>query len=195
MEQYSGRRSIRLHSIVALSAQAVPEGRVFGLDMQTIISIGIQLVNGIILALALGFILYKPVKEFMQKRTERIQGKIGTADATMAKAKELIAEYDAKIKNIDQERLEILEAARLEAAYESKKILEEAKSEAQEIKRRTLESISEDKKRLKEETRLYIIELSSLIAEKYISKNIDNEIQDKLFEEAIAELEDTQWQN
>jgi len=184
-----------LHSIVALSAQAVPEGRVFGLDMQTIISIGIQLVNGIILALALGFILYKPVKEFMQKRTERIQGKIGTADATMAKAKELIAEYDAKIKNIDQERLEILEAARLEAAYESKKILEEAKSEAQEIKRRTLESISEDKKRLKEETRLYIIELSSLIAEKYISKNIDNEIQDKLFEEAIAELEDTQWQN
>jgi F-type H+-transporting ATPase subunit b len=184
-----------LHSIVALSAKALPEGRVFGLDTQTLVSIGIQLFNGIILALVLSFILYKPVKEFMQKRTDRIQGKLDTADSTMAKAKELIAEYDSKIRNIEQERMKILEAARIEAAEESKKIIEEAKVEAQEIKRRTRESISEDKERLKEETRLYIIELSSLIAEKYISRNIDDEIQDKLFEEAIAELEDAQWQN
>jgi F-type H+-transporting ATPase subunit b len=183
-----------LQGMTAL-AQAVPEGRVFGLDLQTLISIGIQLLNGIILAVALTFILYKPVKEFMRKRTDRIQSKMDDADATMAKANELIAEYNKKLQEIDKERIEILEAARLKAANESKIILEEAKQKALEIKKRSLDSVSQDKKRLKEETRLYIIEIASLMAGKYIAQKIDNETQDKLFEEALAQLEDTQWQS
>lgn len=173
----------------------MPDGRVFGLDMQTAISIGIQLFNGIILSIALGFILYKPVKEFLSNRSERIQKKIDDADKTKANADKLIAEYDSKIKNIDKERIEILEAARLKAIDESKSILEEARKEADKIKKQALESIAQDKKRLKDETRLYMIELSSLIAEKYIAEKIDDETHDKLFEEALSQLEDAQWQN
>ena len=182
-----------MYNEIVLLAQAVPEGRVFGLDLQTLISIGIQLFNGIILAGALSFILYKPVKEFMRKRSEGIQGKIDSADATMTKANELIAEYDTKIKEIDKERIEILEAARLKAEDESKLILEAARQEAGEIKKRSSESVLADKKRLKEETRLYIVDLASLMAEKYIAKNIDDEARDRLFEETLTQLEDTQW--
>lgn len=184
-----------MHSMIVFLAQAVPEGRVFGLDMQTIISIGIQLFNGIILSAALSFILYKPVKEFMRKRTDRIQSSMDNAETTMAKANELITEYDTKIKEIDQERIEILETARLKALDEAKIILEEARVEAQKIKKRSLDGIAEDKKRLKEETRLHIIELASLMAEKYVRQNIDDETQERLFEESIGQLEDAQWQN
>ncbi|MBU5595468.1 ATP synthase F0 subunit B [Amphibacillus sp. MSJ-3] len=184
-----------MHSMIVLLAQNVPEGRVFGLDMQTIVSIGIQLFNGIILAVALSYILYKPVKEFMRKRTEKIQGKINDADSTMAKANELITEYDQKIKDINKERIEILEAARLEAADESKIILAEARKEAQAVKERSLESVSKERKRLQEESRLYIIELASLMAKEYISENIDDSAQEKIFEETLARLEDTQWQS
>lgn len=183
-----------MNSMIVLS-QAIPNGRVFGLDLQTLISIGIQLLNGIILAVALGFILYKPVKEFMRKRTERIKSKMDDADTTMAKANELIAQYNKKLQDIDKERAEILEAARLKAADESKIILDEAKREAYELKKRSLDSVAEEKERLKEETRLYIIELASLMAQKYIAEHIDDETQDKLFEEVIAQLEDAQWQN
>jgi F-type H+-transporting ATPase subunit b len=184
-----------LHSIIVFLAQAVPEGRVFGLDLQTLISIGIQLLNGIILAVALSFILYTPVKEFMRKRSERIRSEMDDAEATMLKANELIAEYERKLREIDRERMEIIEAARLKAADESKIILEEAKREADEIKKRSLDSVAQDKKRLKEELRLYIIELAFLIANKYVTHNIDDETQDKLIEEAIAQLEDARWQN
>lgn len=184
-----------MHSMIVLLAQNVPEGRVFGLDMQTIVSIGIQLFNGIILAVILSYILYKPVKEFMRKRTEKIQGKINDADSTMAKANELITEYDQKIKDINKERIEILEAARLEAADESKIILAEARKEAQAVKERSLESVSKERKRLQEESRLYIIELASLMAKEYISENIDDSAQEKIFEETLARLEDTQWQS
>jgi len=184
-----------LHSMSAILAQIVPEGRVFGLDLQTLISIGIQLLNGMILAAALSFILYKPVKEFMRKRTERIQSKMDDADATMDKANELIAEYDRKLTEIDKERMVILEAARLKAADQRKTILEEAKREADELRKRSVASIAEDRERLKEEARFYIIELASLMANKYIRQNIDDKTQDKLFEEAVAQLEGAQWQS
>lgn len=176
-------------------SQTVPEGRVFGLDTQTLISIGIQLFNAIILAVALGFILYNPVKDFLRKRTEGIQKKIDDSDAAMLKAKELIAEYDAKIKEIDKERLEILEATRLKASEESKLILEDAKLEAVEIKKRSADSVSAEKSRLKEETRIYIIELASLMAKKYITENIDEDTQEKLFEESLAKMEGAKWQS
>lgn len=176
-------------------AQAVPEGRVFALDSQTLISIVIQLFNGVILAVALGFILYNPVKEFMDKRTKSIQSKIDDANITMAKAKKLIYEYEEKLKNIDKERIEILEAARLQAIEESKKIIEQAYKEAHEIKKRSLESINEDKRHLKEEARLYIIEVASIMAEKYITEKVDDKVQDRLYEEALAQLEEAQWLN
>lgn len=175
--------------------QVVPDGRVFGLDAQTLISIGIQLFNAIILALALGFILYNPVKDFLRKRSEKIQKQIDDSDAAMMKAKGLIAEYEAKIKDIDKERLEILEAARLKASEESKKILQEAKAEAEAIKERSMESVTADKKRLKDETRIYIIELASLMAQKIITQNINDDTHDKIFEESLAKLEASKWQS
>lgn len=171
----------------------MPDGRVFGLDSQTLIQIGIQLLNAILLAAALGYLLYNPVKEFMQKRTDRIQKQMDDAEAAKARAEELIAEYKQKLSEIDREREEILEAARLRAAEERKAIIAEAKQEALEQKQRVSESIAAQKERLKEEARLYIIEAASLMAEKYIAQTIDDQIQDKLFAEALAQLEEAQW--
>ncbi|HRC81826.1 MAG TPA: ATP synthase F0 subunit B [Sedimentibacter sp.] len=175
--------------------QTLPAGRVFGLDTQTLISIGIQLLNAIILALALTFILYKPVKRFLQKRTEMIQKKIDDSEAAMQKAREFKAEYEAKLKDIDKERMEILEAARHKALEEGKKIIEEAKEEADAIKKRTLESVTAEKKRLEEESRLYVIELASLMAQRFIALNMDEETQNKIFEESLTKLEAAKWQS
>ena len=92
-------------------AQSVPDGRVFALDRQTLISMGIMVLNGIILAVALYFILYKPVTEFLQKRSERIRNSIEEASSTMAKARELINEYESKVSNIDKEYERVLQEA------------------------------------------------------------------------------------
>lgn len=184
-----------MHSeIILAAAKVVPEGRVFGLDAQALIGVGLQLFNGIILAVALGFILYKPVKAFLDQRSEKIQNRIDDSNATMTKATELINQYDTKLKDVDQERIQILEASRVKANDEMDTILAEARDEANEIKKEAAQRISEDKKRLQEETRLYIVELASLMTEKYLVQNIDQETQNKFFEEALAQLEDAQWQ-
>lgn len=187
------RRSSELENMIVILTQSMPEGRVFALDGQTLIGIGIQVLNGIILAIALGFILYKPVKRFMQQRTDKIQSKIEDSDSTMAKAKELIVEYESKVKNIDKEYEKVLTEARIKASEERKIIIEEANEEAERIKKRSEDILETEKERIKLETRPYIIELATLMAENYIAQNIDKKEQDRLFDDALAQLEEAQW--
>lgn len=174
---------------------SVPDGRVFGLDQQTLIQIGIQLFNAVVLSIILGFILYKPVRAFLKQRADKISGRFEDARTSQAKADALLAEYENKLKEIDTERIQILESSKYTAAEQSRQMLEEAKREAAEIKRRAHDSVLAEREWLKEETRLHIIEVSSLMAGKIVSRTIDSSDQDRIFEETMAELEDASWQS
>jgi F-type H+-transporting ATPase subunit b len=180
---------------VLLAAQSVPEGRVFGLDFQTLTDIGIQLLNGIILAAVLTALLYNPVKEFLQERSERIQGQIDDSEETMEEAQSLISEYDNKIESIEEERVSVLEDARKQAEKEGHRIKKEAESEADRSIQRAKEGIEADRKRLQDESRTYIIEAATLISEKYVAENMDQEDQEQAFDRALSELEESTWRN
>lgn len=179
---------------LAFLLNAVPEGRVFGLDQQTLIDIAFQLFNVCFLAAVLGFILYKPVRKFLQERADRISGQLSDAETKMIQADKLKLEYEKKLKEIDAERVKILDAARNSAAEKSNHILHEARDEAALIIKRAEESIEKEKERLKKEAKLHIIQLSSLMAAKFVQQSIDSSAQDKLFEETLAELEEATWQ-
>lgn len=174
-------------------SEGLPEGRVFGLDQQTLIGVGIQILNGIILTIILAYILYKPVKKFLQERSNKIKDQIENSDSTMTRAKELITEYEDKVANIDKEYEKVLSEARIKANEERKLIIKEANEEAERIKRRSEGILEIEKKRLKLETRPYIIELATLMAENYIAANIEKEEQEKLFDDALADLEEIKW--
>ncbi|NLF35450.1 MAG: ATP synthase F0 subunit B [Clostridiales bacterium] len=167
----------------------------FALDQQTLISVAAQLVNFCLLAVILGLILYKPVQKYMRERTERISGQIEDAQLKMSKAEALKAEYETKLSEITVERAQVLESARLDAAERSRQMLDEARIEASAITERAKESILAEKERLKRETWQHIVEVSSLMAEKVIQRSIDSETHQRLFEEAMAELEELPWPN
>ena len=171
-----------------LLLENIPAGRVFGLDQQTLIQIGIQLFNVSVLAFVMARLLYKPVRDFMSKRADRIKIQIEGAEDDMAKAGELKAKYEKKIKDISLERDEILDTARKLAAEKSKQLLAEAKNDADAIKARATQNIEMEQERVKEEMKQTIIEVSSAMAEKYITNAINKETHDKLFAEAMSEL-------
>ena len=169
--------------------EAIPASRVFGLDQQTAIQIGIQLVNISVLAVFLSRFLYKPVREFLAKRTLRIQEQIQYAEAGVEQNTHLKAEYERKIKEVEQERSDILEAARKQAAERSKDMLARAKVEAEAIKSNATKDVALEQERAKDEMRISIINVSSALAEKFVKLSIDQNTQDKLFTDALAELE------
>ena len=180
--------------MLLLAAAAIPEGRVFGMDQQTLISTGIQLLNACILAAALSYILYKPVRNFLQKRSERINTQMKTAEENVIKAEELKAQYEQKLENMEQERAEILAAAQKQAEEKSRQMLESAQKEVAALLEQTMHEISGERERVNEEIRTHIIEVASALAEKFVAQSLDEETMDKLCDETIAELEGAAWQ-
>ena len=178
--------------IVTFLAITLPE-RVFGLDMQTVISIVITLFNLALLAVALTFLLHKPVRKYMQNRTDRIKGQIKSAEEKLAEAEELKCQYEQKLKEIEAERSAMLEAAQKAISEEKTQLLLAAEAEAAAIIETARANVAAEQERVKEEMKQAIIEVSTAMAEKLVTLSLDETAHDRLLSETMAELEELAW--
>jgi len=176
-------------------AAAVPEGRLFGLDQQTLIQFAINLFNVALLAVILTRLLYKPVREMLRKRSDRIMTQIEQAASEMAKANELKLEYEQKIRDIEREQEDILENARRIATDSGRMIIAEARREADAVKARATANIELERERVREEMRLAIIDVSRAMAEMYLERVIDKDDHNRFVTEAMAEMKEAAWRN
>ena len=172
-----------------------PEPQLFGINMQTLVVAAIQLVIVVILFIVLKKLLHKPVSDFLKKREDRIAGDLQYADDEKAKANALKLEYEQKVKEIDREKAEVLDAARKQAEDRTKEAEAVARSEADAIRARAQKDIELEQERAKAEVKQAIIECSSTMVAKFLTRTIDAEMQEQLFNETMAELEDVAWHN
>jgi F-type H+-transporting ATPase subunit b len=167
--------------------------RVFGIDGQTFIGSAFILINLCILAFVLSKLLYAPVRQMLYDRTDRIRTQLKDAENAEAVANELRAQYEAKLKGIMIERDDILEEARRVAAATGKQTIDEAKAEANGIIERAKKNIEMEQERAKDDMRRSIIDISSVMAQRFVTRQMDREIQDKLFDEVVSELNSTDF--
>ena len=181
--------------LLSFAAAAVenPPGRVFGIDQQTFIQIAANIINVSALAAVLAFLLYKPVRNMLHKRTSRIQGQLIQAEEELEKATELRHKYEQRMEDIEKEREDILAEARKLAADSSRRILSEAKKEADVIRERAAANVEMEWERAENDMRTAIIDVSAVMAEKFVSLAINKETHDRLFEETISNLEGMTW--
>ena len=165
------------------------------IDGQTFLSMIPYLINFVILAFLLTKLMYKPVKGFLQSRTERILGQINQAKSDSDKAAELKLQYEQQLRSIEAERDSIIDEARKNAAEAGKQIVSDAKNEADELLTRAKANVALELERAQEEIRLQIIHVSSAISERFLKRAIDAKDQDRLFDETMAELEEMAWRS
>ena len=181
--------------ILVYAASELPPGRVFGMDSQTLVQIIANIINVAILAAILAFLLYRPVRDILNKRTERIQGQLIQAEEELEKATELRKKFEQKMQEVDREREDILSEARKVAADSGRRLLADAKKEADAIKERAASHVEMEWKRAENDMRTAIIDVSGVMAEKFVSLAINEESHDKLFDETISNLEGMKWKD
>jgi len=174
---------------------SVPDGRLFGLDAQTFIQSIAHFINVAILAIILSKLLYKPVREFMRKRTDRINEQVENAGVVMAKATDLKLQYENKMKDVERERDVILDEARKVAAETGRQIVAEAKKEADAVRERATANVEMEWERAETAMRQAIIDVSAAMTEKFVTLAINKETHDRLFDETMAELEGMTWRS
>lgn len=116
------------------------------IDLQQIL---LHLFNFVILFAVLYFLLYKPVKQFMDKRTEYYKKLDDEANANLAESEKVKAEYQEKLSGVEaeiaqsketarKELMVLLDARKKQAEDEAAKIVADAKITAQKERERIL---------------------------------------------------------
>ena len=100
------------------------------IDWQQIL---LHLMNFVILAGGLYFLLYKPVKAFMDKRAAYYQEQADQAAQPTQAAQQLKADYEARLSAADDEIREEKKQAQKDAAAAAQQQLDAARAEAEKI--------------------------------------------------------------
>ncbi len=154
-----------------------------------------QIINFILIYLLLRHFLWKPVTEFMDKRTKTIEDSIKDAELKNKESDELKAQYEEKLDEIKEERIQILDDATKRAESRSAQIVDSAEEEARKILERARLQIEREQQKMMNELKGDISELAIGVAEKIIEKNLDAKTHDKMIQQFIDKAGETQWQN
>ncbi|MCL2456036.1 MAG: F0F1 ATP synthase subunit B [Defluviitaleaceae bacterium] len=164
---------------------------ILDMDLQMFLDMLPNLLNFVATAVLITWLLYKPVKKILHARAERVEGDIRDAATNKATAEELKVLYETKVREIEKERSEILDTARKLANEKRDQIMDAAKAEAQDVKDRANRDVANELEQIKSTVHQAIIDISTDMAAKIISATIDKNAHEKLFSEALSELEAT----
>lgn len=130
----------------------------------------LHLFNFVILAGGLYILLYKPVKDFMDKRTKYYEDMEAEANNRLEKAKETEELYQAKMLEVEAEintkRIETTEKAENEAD----EIISIAKKQAEKVVSDAREYAEKERQKILDSTKQEIVELAVLATEKLMQQ-------------------------
>ena len=169
--------------------------RLFDLDFQLLHDAIITAVAVFVLFLAMSYLLFKPVREFLKKRQDKIQNDLDLAAKDKADAHSLKEEYEAKMAGAQKDADDILSAARQKAVKNEEQIVAQAKEEAAGIIRQAHNEVELEKRKAADDIKTQIIDVAQALAGKVVAAGIDTSVQESLVEETLKEVGDSTWQS
>lgn len=149
----------------------------------------ISLLNLLLLFLILKRFLYAPVKSVVKDRQEMLKRQFDKAENEVSKAKINEEYWNGKIKNAQQEANSIIKNAMDNANQNSKEIISDAKKKARDIVTQAEINAKIERKKAENSIKKEIADASTILAEKIISREINEDEQKNLIDNFIKEME------
>lgn len=132
-------------------------------------------INLVVLFLVLRKLLFKPVTEFMEKRSNSIKDAIESANRDKAEMERLKAQYEEMLKNAHNEVEAILKEARQKAESQYEQMIEQAHKEVKELLDKAAQEIENERNDMIKELQVFISDIAFEAASKVMQRNIDSE--------------------
>jgi len=171
------------------------EGRIFGLDAQLLADTCIQMLAMFFLFLLLSYLLFNPARELLRKRREKIDGELADAAKDKEDAASMRETYEAKLAQADKEVDQILSDARKKGQKREDDIIAEAKEESARILARADKEVELEKEKVKDEVKQEMISIAQAMAGKIVAGSMTEAEQERLLDEALAEMGDNTWRS
>lgn len=138
----------------------------------------LHMLNTAILFIAIRFLVYKPVRKFLNARTGRIAGELDQAAQKQAQADEALTEAAAARRAADEAAVQTQTDSALRAQQLGDQLIVDAKAQAAEILRKAHEDAEAMKATAQREVQAQALAMAVQIAEKMIGRELaerDNE--------------------
>lgn len=133
-------------------------------------------------------LLYKPLLNMLDTRREEIKRLKEEAEASTKTAESYKEETEKIMRKTKQDILALREEARHEASQERLNLLKEAKAEAQRVMEHGRLEVFREAEQAKDMLKEEVLNLSIVMAEKILEKEIDHDAQKKLFIKSVDNL-------
>jgi len=155
------------------------------LDFQKDLAIWTAVVFLVLLAILWKF-AWRPIAEALDKREQRIADQIGAAEQANTEARQILAEYQAKLAGSEAEVREILDRGRREAEDLGRQMLDKTRQDAEREKQRALREIDAATADAVKELAARSADLAIELAGKILQAEIHRAEHARLVEQAVA---------
>jgi F-type H+-transporting ATPase subunit b len=155
-----------------------------GIDWKLFLS---QIFNFFVLLGVLTFFVYKPLIKTIKERNKRIKDGLDKAEEADVRLKEIDNIGKEKIKDAEQQSIEIIKATENRAKVLDKEIQEKAEKKQKEIN----DLLRQSAKKQQEELNALVMKDAIELVKKVVSKTVElnpKEIDDKLIKKAASEV-------
>lgn len=149
-----------------------------------------QMFNFLVLLILLRAVAYKPFMNMLEKRKEYIESSIAAAEEDKKQAEQLRAALQADLQRSRQEAAEVMARASKNAEEQAMQIIEAAKAEAARVKDSALSEIQREKEKAVAELKDQVATLSILVAGKIIDQKLNDDVQKDLVNKFVKEAGD-----
>lgn len=148
-----------------------------------------KVINFILLFGGLTYVLFKPVKMFLDARSQGISRDLDEAEASRTEAEKSLLQARGRLETISGEIEALMKEAEEEARREIRLILEAARRESDRIKQQAAQEMNMLTKAGIRELREYAAETACTLAQERIQKRMTFETQSSLIDKSIERLE------
>lgn len=146
-----------------------------------------QIINFVVLLYILRRILYKPIREIIEKRRGLIAKTVEDAEKTKSDALALKEQHQEGLDKLKEQQVLMLEQTREEALKDRGKLLDEAKKDAAKISEKEKALSDAEKIRVTSELRNKALEIVSVFASNLLKDISDEELHKAIFRKLLKE--------
>ncbi len=161
-----------------------------GITKDLIADLIINIGSIIVLFLIVKKLAYKPVKKFMDERTQRVNSLKAEAELREKEAQEKIEKYNVLLEESEKAKVEAIKAGEKEALEESKLIISNAKDKAKSIVNNANKKAQEKYDSAIEEANDYIVNLTIDASSHLLKREITDEDNKKIVRDFLSSVGD-----
>lgn len=147
-----------------------------------------RVLNFAVLAIALFFLLKKPVSQALGARIKGIKGQLEELEEKKKTAEKQLAEYNQKLSTLDGEAERILQEYIKQGEEAQKRIIKEAEETATKLEEQAKKHIEHEFKQARDQLQEEVMQRALAEAEEKIKRKITAEDQERLVDEYLQKV-------